>query len=480
MRRRSSPALCRSAWKRNWPPTSRTSALYRADQHSYLLYPARELAAFADVKRARFDPGPRPGAGTAANDNIMRTGAAASKIYGGYPDCPVPTFNVSGCGQAFTPTVGVDYEFSGWSYVSSADVIPGTSTCSSNRLIAKIVFFNAASGGAEIGSNEVVLGDFDTALDQWIPFSISAPAPTGALRVEALLLYLQPGCDGGAVFVDDLSFSALPASPAGSNVLANPSFSGNLTGWTTFGNVYYDGRAWARRTPTGGAKMFSTFDLISNTSGMYQEFAATPGSNWQLDVYVMTTCMETPILGTNTNTVVARIVFLDAGDVEVGFQDATILDNTAPLGTWTKHSVIVNGAPAGTAKVRPYILFVSPAAEGGAAWVDDIYFGGLIPTGVGDTPAPVAFQLQPNVPNPFGQSTRIDFDLDASDDVNVAVYDVKGSRVATLLDARVAAGPHSVTWDGRSANGRPAPSGIYWCVLKTPAGQTSRRMLLLR
>jgi len=412
-------------------------------------------------------------------DNIIRTGAAAAKIWGSYPMCPLPQFNVSGCGQAFTPTAGVEYEFSGYSFVSSLDTIPGTSTCDRNRMVAKIVFFDAPVGGNELASNEVILGDHATPSDQWIEFRISAPAPANAQRMEALLLYLQPACDDGAVYVDDLSFSALAAGPAVTNLLANPSFTGSLTGWSTFGNVYYDGRSWARRTPTGGAKLFSTF-VGGADSGMFQQFAATPGSDWQLDVHVMTTCVETPVTGGNANAVVARIVFRDTGGNDIGSSDAVILDNAAPLGTWTKHSVIANDAPAGTVAVQAYILFVSPNLEGGAAWVDDVYFGGPLPTGVQDRPVSLEFQLHQNVPNPFGASTSIDFDLAQSGDVNVSVYDVAGRRVATLAGGRFGSGSHSVTWNGKSATGRSVPSGVYWYVLKTSAGQTSRRMVLLR
>ncbi|HEX6792006.1 MAG TPA: hypothetical protein VF247_11905, partial [Candidatus Krumholzibacteria bacterium] len=371
-----------------------------------------------------FTFGPNVLISNAGNDNIMRSGTGASKIYGGFPMCPVPSFNVSGCGQAFTsPTVGRLYEFKGYSYVSSADVIPGTEVCAYNRMIAKIVFFNAASGGAEIGSNEIVIGDFDTPTDQWIPFNVTAIVPTGALRVEALLLYLQPACDGGAVFADDLSFGILPPLPTVTNQLVNGNFNGNLTGWTVFGNVYYDARYWARRTPAGSAKMYSTFNPAFN-SGMYQEFAAAPASRHRFDVFVMTTCFESPIQGTNTNTVLARVVYLDAALNEIGSKEATVVDNTAPLGTWREFTVITDPAPAGTAHVRPYVLFISPNSEGGAIWVDDAYFGAVVGTGVGDTPAPITLSVYPNVPNPFGQNTRIDFDLAYPDNVEVSVYDV--------------------------------------------------------
>jgi hypothetical protein len=413
-------------------------------------------------------------------DNIIRTGAAASKIYGGYPTCPgLPQFNVGGYGQAFTPTAGQVYELRGFSFVSSGDPIPGTNTCTGNRLLAKIAFFDAASGGNEIASNEIVIGDHTSPLDEWIPFTVTAPAPATALRVEALFLYLQPACDDGAVFVDDASFvEATPNSPAG-NLLVNPSFDTNLNGWSIFGNAYYDGRAFARRTPTGAAKLFSTF-VGGSDSGMFQQFPATPGTDWQLDAYVMTTCMETPLTGTNANALVGSIVFRDAGNVEIGSATGVLLDNTAPLGTWTKRTVIVNDAPAGTATVEAYILFVSPALEGGAAWVDDVYFGVPVATGVGDTPAPLAFQLHQNVPNPFSPNTRIDFDLTGSVDVNVSVYDVRGRRIATLVQGRLGSGPHSVMWDGKSESGVVAASGIYWCVLKTPAGHTTKKMVLLR
>ncbi len=415
---------------------------------------------------------------TPADDDIYRSGVAAAKIYGEFTNCPLPTFDVGGFGQAFTPVAGNIYSLSGYSFVSNADSILGTNTCTGNRLVAKVVFFDAAVGGNEIASSETVIGDQATPLDQWIVFNVSAPAPAGALRVEAIFLFLQPGCDTGSVFVDDVTLYELSPPAAGANQLVNPSFTGNLTGWTTFGNCLYDGRTFARRTPTGGAKLFSTF-VPASDSGMYQEIAAAPGSDWQLEAYVLTTCQENPIMDANQNVVVATISFRDAMDAEIGVASDVILDNTAPLGKWTRHTV-VGTAPAGTVAARAYILFVSPALEGGAAWVDDVYFGAPVATGVEDRPVSLGFQLHQNVPNPFSPQTRIDFDLDQADNVSVTVYDVRGRRVATLLEGRLGSGPHSATWDGRSADGRSVSSGVYWSVLQTSTGKESRRMVLIR
>jgi hypothetical protein len=292
-----------------------------------------------------------------------------------------------------------------------------------------------------------------------------------------MFLFLQPGCDTGSVFVDDCSFYGITPTVE-PNVLANPSFSTNLSGWTTFGNVYHDSRSFAVRTPTGSAKMFSTFTPGSD-SGMYQTFAAAPGDIWKLDAHVMTTCVENPITTGNDNYVLGRIVFLDAGSAEIGAGESVILDATAPLGTWTKHTVIAE-APAGTASVAVYFLFISPSLAGGAVWIDDV---SLYETGWAGVPSAgltADFKLYPNVPNPFSLSTRIDFEIAKRGEVDVIVYDVAGRRVATLHSAELEAGPHTVAWDGKTADGRPAASGIYWYVLRTPAGRTSRSMVLLK
>ena len=69
--------------------------------------------------------GSGPQISTPATDNIHRTGIAAAKLYGEFTGCPSnPQFTVGGAFQAFTTTAGLVYEFSGYSFVSSADAIP--------------------------------------------------------------------------------------------------------------------------------------------------------------------------------------------------------------------------------------------------------------------------------------------------------------------------------------------------------------------
>ncbi|MBN2565213.1 MAG: hypothetical protein JXB46_05840 [Candidatus Eisenbacteria bacterium] len=418
-----------------------------------------------------------PNISTPADDDIYRSGTAAAKIYGEFNGCPTPQFDVGGAFQAFTPTLGAEYEFSGYSFVSIADTIPGYDTCLGNRLIAKIVFFNAPTGGSEISSNEVIIGDWSTPRDQWIEFSVRAPVPAGALRVQPMLLFLQPGCDEGSVFVDDTSFVEI-VPLAEPNVLANPSFDTSLTGWTAFGNAYYDGRSWARRTPTGSCKLYGTFSPGLD-SGVFQQFPATPGSIWKLDTHVMSSCMESPIQPGNTNVVVASLLFKDAAGAALGTAEQVILDDTVLLGGWTKHTLF-GTAPAGTDSVAAYILFVqNESLDQGAAWVDDIRLYDVSAVGIADD-AVAGPTLHQNVPNPFNPMTRIAFELPKSGDVDVVIYNVAGREVRKLHSGVLAAGPHSLTWDGRTNDGSVAASGTYWYLLRTPDGQTSRSMVLLK
>lgn len=88
------------------------------------------------------------------------------------------------------------------------------------------------------------------------------------------------------------------------------------------------------------------------------------------------------------------------------------------------------------------------------------------------------FALAPNFPNPFRSSTRVRYTLGRSAPVVVAVYDVRGRRVRTLVDAREPRGERSVVWDGRDDRGVAVPSGVYLLRLTTPGIRETRAMVL--
>jgi hypothetical protein len=103
----------------------------------------------------------------------------------------------------------------------------------------------------------------------------------------------------------------------------------------------------------------------------------------------------------------------------------------------------------------------------------------LFETGEIAVPSP-RFALLGNHPNPFNPSTTIRYSISAECRVTLAVHNVSGKRIRSLFAGVRAPGTHLAEWDGADASGRPAASGVYYCVLA--AGKFSRAcvMILLR
>jgi uncharacterized membrane protein len=88
---------------------------------------------------------------------------------------------------------------------------------------------------------------------------------------------------------------------------------------------------------------------------------------------------------------------------------------------------------------------------------------------------PAEYALQQNYPNPFNPATTIKFNIPKEDFVNITVFNSLGEKVATLLDAVMSTGSHTITFD---ANG--FASGLY--ILKMTSGSFSNtiKMNLLK
>jgi hypothetical protein len=91
-------------------------------------------------------------------------------------------------------------------------------------------------------------------------------------------------------------------------------------------------------------------------------------------------------------------------------------------------------------------------------------------TSVGVTPgapAPAIAGLTGVAPNPArrGTTSRIEFALSRPGRVVLDVFDVRGARVARLVDGERPAGPSNLGWDGRDDAGGSTPAGLYFAVL---------------
>jgi len=93
---------------------------------------------------------------------------------------------------------------------------------------------------------------------------------------------------------------------------------------------------------------------------------------------------------------------------------------------------------------------------------------------------PRNYSLNQNYPNPFNARTSIEYMLPVDGDVALVVYSLTGEKMIDLVLEYQRSGSHCIQWDGKSANGRVMPSGLYIYRLTTPAGNITKKMVYLR
>ncbi len=97
-----------------------------------------------------------------------------------------------------------------------------------------------------------------------------------------------------------------------------------------------------------------------------------------------------------------------------------------------------------------------------------------------NSPVPESFELAQSFPNPFNAGTTIRFTLPTAGPVELAVFNLAGQKVTTLLLGPRQAGQYSLQWDGKNDNGRSLASGVYLYKLQAGGQAETRKLLLLR
>ncbi|MCF7805308.1 MAG: S8 family serine peptidase [Candidatus Marinimicrobia bacterium] len=102
----------------------------------------------------------------------------------------------------------------------------------------------------------------------------------------------------------------------------------------------------------------------------------------------------------------------------------------------------------------------------------------LLPTAVeseDNSGLPEQFALRQNYPNPFNPNTTIRYELPEETHVRLQVFDIRGQRVATLVDKSQSAGVYKTT-----LNASHLPSGVYFYRIQAGSFVESRKMVLLK
>ena len=105
--------------------------------------------------------------------------------------------------------------------------------------------------------------------------------------------------------------------------------------------------------------------------------------------------------------------------------------------------------------------------------------GGCAPTGVEPSRGSDRVAIQYVRPTPTEGAATIGFGIPRRSHVTLAIFDLGGRRLRTLVDGDMSAGIHTATWDGRGDRGEMAPSGIYFAHLISAGVEDVRRIVVV-
>lgn len=218
----------------------------------------------------------------------------------------------------------------------------------------------------------------------------------------------------------------------------------------------------------------------------------SPGGNYANHAYTVITLASPVNLSGATTGVLS---FWHRYDTESGYDLCLVQVSTNNGSTWTQvasysgsytswSEVSIDITPyAGTSQFKVRFILDSDSWVTRDGWyVDDVQISRDTPTTGVDEPETVPGRIAlSNHPNPFGLETGIRYQLPASAPVRLAIYDVSGRLVRTLLDGELkSAGAYEVAWNGRDDRGLPVAAGVYFARIMAAGVESTRKLALIR
>ena len=138
-----------------------------------------------------------------------------------------------------------------------------------------------------------------------------------------------------------------------------------------------------------------------------------------------------------------------------------------------------SGEPVADAQVRIFDLSDLRQGAIARALTDGTGYFALPLATLGGRALPAQFALGPNYPNPFNPSTIIPYQLAASSEMRLEVFNLLGQHIATLVDGERAAGFHTATWHATDGAGRAVGAGVYIYRMTVGVERQTGRMVLI-
>lgn len=155
-----------------------------------------------------------------------------------------------------------------------------------------------------------------------------------------------------------------------------------------------------------------------------------------------------------------------------------------PTNTWAIDSLVIRGKRhwMATAEYKGglYVVGGIDSTSGAVDVVKEIVPQGTAVGVESVNPVPNSCFPSQNYPNPFNPITTITYQLPATSDVELIIYNLLGKKIRTLVLERQPAGGYHIQWNGKNEAGWQVPSGVYMYRLKAGSVIHTHKMILLR
>ena len=138
-----------------------------------------------------------------------------------------------------------------------------------------------------------------------------------------------------------------------------------------------------------------------------------------------------------------------------------------------------SGEPVADAQVRLFDMTDLRQGAIARATTDGTGYFALPLAALTGSVLPTSFTLGPNYPNPFNPSTIIPYQLAASSEVRLEVFNLLGQHIATLVDGERPAGFHTATWTATDVAGQAVGAGVYIYRMTVGVERQTGRMVLI-
>ncbi len=156
---------------------------------------------------------------------------------------------------------------------------------------------------------------------------------------------------------------------------------------------------------------------------------------------------------------------------DAAFQVAPLAPVTLASGASTTVTVTYRAPVSGAPRGKLYVGNVSPTS----ILLQEVVLAGETEAATAARRTVAAGMQVSAISDPAKPAATIRFVLPAAAEVEVAVFDVRGRRIATLARGGFAAGEHAATW-----NSNGFPSGVYFASVRSGEASSTRKFAIVR